>query len=47
MFTTFNVSSDDYDKFATMMMQEMEKAKAAKTKAKTADGGRNPRRGGA
>jgi hypothetical protein len=33
MFTTFNVSSDDYDKFATMMMQEMEKAKAAKTKS--------------
>lgn len=33
MYATFNVSSDDYDKFATMMMQEMEKAKAAKTKS--------------
>jgi hypothetical protein len=30
MYTSFNVSSEDYDKFATMMMQEMEKAKAKK-----------------
>ncbi|HKA35404.1 MAG TPA: DUF1326 domain-containing protein [Thermoanaerobaculia bacterium] len=29
MYTTFHVTSEDYDKFTTMMMQEMEKAKAA------------------
>jgi hypothetical protein len=33
MFATFNVTSEDYDRFTAAMMQEMEKAKAAKTKS--------------
>ncbi len=32
MYTTFTVTSDDYDRFVAAMMQDMEKAKAAKTK---------------
>jgi len=33
MYSTFEVTSEDYDKFNAFMMQEMEKAKAAKTKS--------------
>ena len=33
MFATFAVTSDDYDKFNAAMMQEMEKAKAARKKS--------------
>jgi hypothetical protein len=33
MYTTFAVTSDDYDKFVGGLMQEMEKAKAAKPKS--------------
>jgi hypothetical protein len=34
MYSTFNVSSEDYDKFAAFMMQEMQKAKAPKGEKK-------------
>ena len=30
MYATFNVSSEDYDRFNAFMMQEMEKAKTQK-----------------
>jgi hypothetical protein len=33
MYTKFEVTSDDYDKFVAGLAQEMEKAKAAKTKS--------------
>ena len=33
MYTTFDVTSEEYDRFVAAMMQEMEKAKAAKKKS--------------